>query len=53
MLRNQNQTYSSYQSEKKFYIAISQWELKLKKKKETKMREASKNANDQAAIFLV
>lgn len=25
----------------------------IKKKKETKMREASKNANDQAAIFLV
>ena len=26
---------------------------KKKKKKETKMREASKNANNQAAIFLV
>lgn len=25
----------------------------IKKNKETKMREASKNANDQAAIFLV
>ena len=25
----------------------------IKKKKETKMREAAKNANDQAAIFLV
>lgn len=46
-------SYPSYQSEKKFYIAISQWELKSKKKKETKMREASKNANNQAEIFLV
>lgn len=25
----------------------------IKKKKETKMREASKNTNNQAAIFLV
>lgn len=25
----------------------------IKKKKETKMREASRNANDQAEIFLV
>ena len=28
-------------------------QIKKKKKKETKMREASKNANDQAEIFLV